>query len=75
MKTQANNEHKYNPFKLSNQVKNILQNRGYSSIFNYSDYKHFKHECANAFNRASAIAEKFIKEATPQKNDFNQYIF
>lgn len=73
--TARQNTRKYNPFKLSNQVKSILQNKGYSSIFNYSDYEIFKEQCKDAFNKALAIAEKFIEEATPQKNDFNNYLF
>ena len=68
-------QNKTNPFLLSNQVKRELQRRGYSSVFNYSDYKFFKSQCKDAFNKAVAIAKKFIDEAEPQTNDFNQYSF
>lgn len=69
------NSRKINPFLLSEQVKTILKKRGFSAVFNYSDYEHFKSQCKNAFNKAQAIAEKFQAEAEPQANDFNQYIF
>lgn len=55
MKTQANNSHKNNPFLLSNQVKAILQSRGFSALFNYQDYKDFKDQCKGAFNKAHAL--------------------
>ena len=54
------NASKFNPFLLSNQVKAILQQKGYSSIFNFSDYGVFKIQCKKAFNKAVAIADKFI---------------
>lgn len=60
---------------LSEQVKDILQKRGFSAVFNYSDYQFFKSECLKAFNIAQEIADKFIQEANPQANDFNDYIF
>lgn len=65
---------KVNPFLLSEQVKAILQSKGYTSIFNFTDYKVFKNDCRMAFKKANAIANKFIEEAHPQTNDFNQYI-
>ncbi len=66
---------KTNPFLLSEQVKNILQKKGFSSLFNYNDYKYFKEQCKTAYNKAQAIAEKFQADAEPQQNDFNEYIF
>ncbi len=60
---------------LSQQVNEILTEKGFSFLFNYSDYKHFKNQCKNAFNKAQAIAEKFIEENTEAKNDFNEYVF
>lgn len=69
------NNSKTNPFLLSEQVKRILRKQGFSSLFNYGDYKFFKEQCKTAFNKAQAIAEKFQAEAEPQQNDFQEYIF
>ena len=59
---------------LSHQVRQILNEKGYSFLFNWSDYAYFKSQCANAFNKAEAIAEKFIED-TNAKSDFNEYTF
>lgn len=75
MTTRQNNKSKINPFLLSEQVKNILKNKGFTSIFNYSDYEFFKEECKEAFNKAFAIAQRFIDDAQPNQNDLNDYIF
>ena len=75
MEISNTNTSKSNPFLLSNQVKTILQKKGYSSIFNFSDYGIFKTQCKNAFNKAVAIAQKFIEEAEPTKNDYSNFIF
>lgn len=74
MENNNNNSRKTNPFLLSEQVKKELRAKGYTSIFNYSDYKHFKDKCKGAFNKAVDIAKMFIEEADPQKNDFSNYI-
>lgn len=66
-------KNKNNAFKLSTQVKNILQEKGLSKSFNYSDYKYFKTKCKNAWNKAQAIAELFTQENT--NSDFNDYVF
>lgn len=68
------NESKSTAFKLSEQVKNLLHQKGYSSNFNYPDYKHFKKQAKKAFNKAQAIAEMFIDD-NRQNSDFNEYIF
>lgn len=60
---------------LSQQVTEILTEKGFSSLFNYSDYTHFKTQFANAFNKSQAIAEKFIEENQQAKSDFNEYVF
>ena len=60
---------------LSQQVKEILSEKGFSFLFNYNDYSFFKSQCANAFNKAQAIAEKFIEDNTQSNSDFNEYIF
>ena len=73
--TNSIHRNKTNPFKLSEQVKNILNSKGYTAIFNFSDYYFFKSLCKKAFHPAYAIAELFIKEADPNQNNFNQYIF
>lgn len=66
---------KSNPFLLSNKVKSILEKKGYTSIFNFTDYKVFKNQCRMAFNKSQAIAKKFIEEAEPNNNDYNEYLF
>jgi len=75
MENNTTKSRKTNPFLLSEQVKTILRKEGFSSIFNYEDYKFFKEQCKNAFNKAQAIAEMFQAEAEPQQNDFQEYIF
>ena len=67
--------HKNNAYKLSDQVKNILQEKGLSAVFNYNDYLYFKKQVKNAFNKAQAIAELFIEENINQNSDFNEYTF
>lgn len=69
------NSHKSTSFKLSEQVKDLLHEKGYSFLFNYSDYKYFKSQVKKAFNKAQAIAELFIQENSNQKSDYNGYIF
>lgn len=59
---------------LSYQVRQILSQKGYSFLFNWSDYAYFKSQCKNAFNKANAIAELFISE-TQAESDFNEYTF
>jgi hypothetical protein len=67
--------HKNNVYKLSDQVKNILHEKGLSAVFNYNDYLYFKKQVKNAFNKAQAIAELFIQENINQNSDFNEYTF
>lgn len=62
-------------YKLSDQVKNILQEKGLSAVFNYNDYLYFKKQVKNAFNKAQAIAELFIEENINAKSDYNEYTF
>lgn len=63
-------------FLLSEQVKTILQEKGFLKIFNYQDYNYFKKNISNAFNKALRIAELFILEnADANESDFNDYIF
>lgn len=70
------NSHKNTSFKLSDQVKETLQAKGYSAIFNYQDYKYYKSQVKKAFNKAQAIAELFIQDNfSNNKSDFNEYIF
>ncbi len=69
------NSNKNNAFKLSEQVKATLHEKGYSFLFNYSDYSYYKSQAKRAFNKAQAIAELFIQDNTNQKSDYNGYIF
>lgn len=66
-------ESKSNALNLSTQVKTLLQQKGLSNAFNYTDYKYFKSQCKNAWNKAQAIAELFTQENT--NSDFNDYVF
>ncbi len=73
--TQNNsNSHKNTANYLSYQVRQILNQKGYSFLWNWDDYQYFKSTCKNAFNKAQAIAEKFLEE-TNTKSDYNEYIF
>ncbi|AGN89398.1 hypothetical protein LIT13_01360 [Flavobacterium psychrophilum] len=72
---QTSKSHKNTPNKLSNQVKSILQEKGFSSVFNWQDYQYFKDQVKTAFNKSQAIAEKFIEDNNYQNSDFNEYIF
>lgn len=67
--------HKNNAYKLSDQVKNILQEKGFSAVFNYNDFLYFKKQVKDAFNKAQAIAELFIEENINVNSDFNDYIY
>jgi len=67
--------HKNTSLKLSDQVKNILQEQGFSRIFNYSDYTYFKAQAKRAFNKAQTIAELFITENATVESDYCDYIF
>jgi hypothetical protein len=69
------NSRKNTAFNLSEQVKATLHEKGYSFLFNYSDYKYFKENAKQAFNRAQAITELFIQENQTEENDFSEYVF
>ena len=60
--------------KLSEQVKKILTEKGFSFLFNFQDYKFFKQKAKGDFNPALKIADLFIQDSN-QESDFNQYIF
>lgn len=66
---------KNTPKNISQQVMEILQERGFSKIFNYADYAYFKQQAKHAFNLPLDIAEKFIEyyEGTP--SDYTEYVF
>lgn len=68
------NINKTTSFKLSDKVFSLLHSKGYSSIFNYTDFEYFKRKAKNAFNKTQAIAEMFIEENTTQ-SDFKEYLF
>jgi len=74
MRTQANNQSKVNSFKISEQVKSILQKKGLSKVFNYQDYTWFKEKAKDAFNIPQSIANMFIEENT-NNSDFLDYNF
>ena len=69
------NSHKNTSFKLSEQVKETLHAKGYSFLFNFEDYKHYKAQAKKAFNKAQAIADLFIQENNTNESDFSEYVF
>lgn len=74
MTPKLSNSHKNTAFKLSEQVKATLHEKGYSFLFNYSDYKHFKDQAKKAFNKAQAIADLFIQDNN-SNSDFSEYVY
>jgi hypothetical protein len=69
-----NIQHKSTSFKLSDQVKELLSNMGFSFAFNWADFKDYKKQCINAFNVAYAIAECFVVNAD-LPSDYEDYLF
>lgn len=69
------NSHKNTAFKLSEQVKATLHEKGFSFLFNYEDYKYYKAQAKKAFNKAQAIAELFIQDNNTNESDFSEYVF
>lgn len=69
------NSHKNTAFKLSEQVKATLHEKGFSFLFNYDDYKYYKAQAKKAFNKAQAIAELFIQDNNTNESDFSEYVF
>lgn len=62
-------------YKLSDQVKQILHEKGLSKVFNYQDYTYFKNQVKSAFNKAVAIAELFIQDNEETTTDYHDYIY
>jgi hypothetical protein len=62
-------------FRLSDQVLSILHEQGLSKIFNFQDYKYFKSQCNTAFDKAQAIAERFIEDNNLITSDYNDYVY
>ncbi len=69
------NSHKNTAFKLSEQVKATLHEKGFSFLFNYDDYKYYKAQAKKAFNKAQAIADLFIQDNNTNESDFSEYVF
>lgn len=76
MTTQANSNTKNTSFKISDQVKKILHNRGLSKFFNFPDYSLYKEQAKqkNSFNIAYAIADLFTEEHQ-HESDLTEYLF
>jgi hypothetical protein len=68
------NSHKNTAFKLSEQVKATLHEKGFSFLFNYDDFKYYKAQAKQAFNKAQAITELFIQD-NQTESDFSEYVF
>lgn len=63
-------------FLLSEQVKRILNEKGFLKVFNYRDYEYFKAIVKSNFNRAQEIAKLFIEEnQTTNESDLHEYLF
>ena len=63
-------------FLLSEQVKILLNKKGYLKVFNYRDYEYFKSIAKNSYNKAEKIAELFIDEnKLTNESDLIEYIF
>ena len=60
---------------LSQQVKEILSKKGFSKIYNDTDLQYFASQAKGAFNKADAIAQKFLEYFEDTQSDFNEYIF
>ena len=74
MTPKLSNSHKNTAFKLSEQVKATLHAKGFSFLFNYSDYIYYKSQAKKAFNKAQAITEMFIQENN-SNSDFSEYVY
>lgn len=61
--------------KLSDKVYQILKEKGFSKLFNWSDYLFFKKESIDKINRAQWIAEQFISWNSHELSDFADYEF
>lgn len=75
MTTVTSNSHKSNYFTLSSQVQTLLHEKGYSRLFNFTDFQYYKKQVKDQFNKAQAIAELFITENENELSDFHDYIF
>lgn len=68
---------KITEIRVEEQVKFILHKHGYSHIFNWTDFIHFREYVKDAYNQAQEIANLFIEEAQQYniESDYSQYIF
>ena len=73
--TSTFNSHKHTSKNLSEQVKEILQEKGLSKVFTYTDFFYFKKNVSDRFRTAQAIAEKFIEFNSEIDSDFSEYVF
>lgn len=64
----------YKSTKLSDQVQEILNKNGYSTVFNETEFKLYKKLSEDEFNQALAIAQMFV-ENSGIMSDFQEYIF
>lgn len=74
MQTNNIQSRKSNTNFLSHQVRQELMARGYSFLFNWSDYAYYRSQAKNAFNKAVTIADLFIQDSNAE-SDYNEYIF
>jgi len=58
---------------LSYQVRQILNQKGYSFLWNWDDFAYFRSQAKNEFNKALAIANLFISNSDTQ-SDYDEYI-
>lgn len=60
--------------KLSDKVYQELKLQGYSKLFNWEDYRYFKKQTQEEFNRVEAIVQLFIFYSC-DLSDFEDYDF
>lgn len=58
---------------ISYQVRQILNQKGFSFLWNWDDFAHYRSQVKNEFNKAVAIAELFISNSDTQ-SDYDEYI-
>ncbi|MEC5156677.1 hypothetical protein [Chryseobacterium sp. MP_3.2] len=61
--------------KLSDKVYQILEEQGFTKLFNFEDYRFFKMQSTDKPNPAQWIAEQFISWNSHELSDFADYEF
>lgn len=72
---QSISENKSKKNNLSKKVFLKLQKKGYSHLFNLSDFSYYKQIVRNSVDKVSDIVELFIFEDNQNKCDFDDYVW